>query len=419
MFVRPSRSDALGRSVAWRRSGAVLPWFIVCGPVLLLALLWTLTVALHRHRQEELKVAVEEAALSGCNYLVDEELLTDHPCRFQLVRDRAREAVQRFALYSRVDGRPLQLDANLENDPEGEILLGQLAHPFRRDFFLHREKGNKEQESPEKKARELIHLAGLDAVRVKAERGGTVAAATAWVDRYVIGFRPQGVKPMPVVPLAILSDPFGPPLSAAAESWEWSIEARQGTFRWMHDPRYPHPRHCEPGECDDRIPEITLCFSTKHHEGNARGLWIGAEQVGDLARQTWTGLTRDDLRDVGGALVLPADQPLFLPCMKLTKSELEDLADALEGLRETGERRIWMLYSPVFDTKSKDGVKATGVLGFVAAQVMHVQLSKDKLCVVLQPGMRITDTAITDIDRPDEGPRPLWNPYVCRVRLVE
>src|SRR5262249_14283354 len=103
----------------------------------------------------------------------------------------------------------------------------------------------------------------------------------------------------------------------------------------------------------------------------------------------------------------------------LDKSELEALADALEGLRETGERRIWMLYSPVFDTKGKDQVKVTGVLGFVAAQVMHVQLNKDKLCVVLQPGMRITDTAITDVDRPEEGPRPVWNPYVCRVRLVE
>lgn len=412
MVVRSLRTDA--------RRGAVLPWFIVCGPVILLALLWVLFIAVHRHRQEELKVTAESVALAGGIHLVDEELLTDNPCRFTLVRDRAREAVQRFAAYNRVDGKPVELSTNLENDPEGEILLGQLEHPFRRDFFLRREKKDKDREkTPDEKARDLIHLAGLDAVRVKIERGGTVAAATAWVDRFVVGFRPQGLKPMPVVPLAILSDPFGPSLSAAAESWEWSIEARLGSYHWMHDPRYPLPRRCEPGERDDRIPEITLCFSTNPEHGNARALWIGAEQSGDLARQTWTGLTLHDLRDVGGQLLLPPDRPMFLPRVKMNKSELEELADALEGLRETGERRIWMLYSPVFDTKGKDQVKVTGVLGFVAAQVMHVQLSKEKLCVVLQPGMRITDTAITDVDRPEDGPRLVWNPYVCRVRLVE
>jgi hypothetical protein len=105
--------------------------------------------------------------------------------------------------------------------------------------------------------------------------------------------------------------------------------------------------------------------------------------------------------------------------MKTTKRDLEYLAEAIAVLRETGERRVWMLYSPQCDAKGKDGCKAAGVLGFVAAQVFDVKLHKDRLCVVLQPGMRITDTAITDCTRREKGPRPIWNPYVCRVRLVE
>jgi hypothetical protein len=426
MFVRPLRSEASGRARGLfaigdngRRRGAALPWFIVCGPVILLALTWALFATTHRHRQEELKIAAESAALAGCNYYMDEVLLTDHPDRFELVYERARAAVLRFASHNRVDGEPLVLDANLENAPDGEVLLGQVPHPFSHDFFLRREKREKESESRQERERDLLAQAGLDAVRVKVERGKTAAAATAWVDRNVIGFRPQGLKPMPVVPLAILSDPFGPVYSACADSWEWAVEARQGSFLWKYDPRLRRPRQCRPSECDDRIPEITVTFSTQHDRGNGRALWIGAEASGDVARQTWEGLTPFDLRSTCGELVLPPDQPLFLPRMKVTKSELEELAEALTGLLETGERRIWMLYSPQFDTKRRDGTKVAGVIGFVAAQVMNVQLHKDQLRVVLQPGMRITDTAITDADRGEQGPRPLANPYVCRVRLLE
>ena len=63
MFVR---IDAWGSTAAAEpRRGAVLPWFIVCGPVIVLALTWALFVATHRHRHEELKIALESAALAG------------------------------------------------------------------------------------------------------------------------------------------------------------------------------------------------------------------------------------------------------------------------------------------------------------------------------------------------------------------
>jgi hypothetical protein len=402
MLVCPVRTDA-GRgalAASQRRRGAILPWFIVCGPVLILALTLVLFATTHRHRQEELKEALECAALAGANYLVDEELLTDEP-NFGLVHERAREAVLRFGQLNRVDGEPLELDANFDNSPRGEVLFGRLPHAFCRDLDTR------------------IDVPGLDVVRVVAERGHVRAAATAWVDRDVIGFRPQGCRPLPVEPLAILSDPFSPAGSLTAECWEAAIEARLGSHEWKIDPETKKPRKCKPGECDDRIPEITLCFHTDGNCGNARALWLGGQRSEDLARQTWEGVAREDLAECGSELCLPADGPLMLPRLKLTKSDLEMLAEALAGLRDTGERRIWMLYSPRFDATGKDGVKAAGVLGFVAAQVLDVQLHKDRLCVVLQPGMRITETALTDHQRRGKGPRPIWNPYVCRVRLVE
>ena len=401
MVVRPVCTNACLCLDAAGRRGAVLPWFIVCGPVILLAMTWALFVTVHRHRQEELKVALECAALAGANYLVDEELLSDHPECFLRVRDRALEATHRFGRYNCVDGEPLELHANFENSPQGEVLFGRLPHAFSRDLLTR------------------IDAPGLNMVRVQAVRGKVAAAATAWVDRDVIGFRPQGLNPMPVVPLAILSDPFGPCQSANQESWEWCIEAQMGEHLWTCDRRTKRPRRVRPGEQDDGIPEITVCFSRESGKGNARALWFGGDSAADLRRQTAFGLVRDDLAGYGGELCLPEGTPLMVPRIRHNKIELEHLAQALSLLMETGERRVWMLYSPRFDGKRKDGVRAAGVLGFVAAQVMNVDLDKDRLCVVLQPGMRITDTAITDVARRAQGSRPIWNPYVCRVRLVE
>jgi hypothetical protein len=362
---------------------------------------WALFVAIHRHRQEELKIALECAALAGANYLVDEELLTDHPQCFARVRGRALEAVHHFGRCNCVDGEPLELHASFDNSPQGEVLLGRLPHAFSRDLLTR------------------IEAPGLDVVRVQAVRGKVAASAAAWVDRDVIGFRPQGLKPMPVVPLAVLSDPFGPGQSAHPESWEWCIEARMGTRSWMCDRDTKRPRRVRDGEQDDGIPEIRVCFSCESGTGNGRALWFGGDSAADLRRQTAFGLDRNDLTAFGGELCLPEGGPLFIPRIRQNKSELEHLAQALTVLMETGERRVWMLYSPRSDAKRKDGVKAAGVLGFVAAQVMNVHLEKDRLCVILQPGMCSTDTAITDVARRTQGPRPIWNPYVCRVRLVE
>src|SRR5262249_31351419 len=158
--------------------------------------------------------------------------------------------------------------------------------------------------------------------------------------------RPQGLRPLPGVPLAILSDPFAPASSAHNESWEWCIEARNGTHDWKCDHETKRPRRCKAGEEDDRIPEISVSFAINHGEGNGRAVWLGGPGVGELGRQVVEGLNRDDLAQCGGELMLHEDKGLSLPRMNTDKRDLEYLAAALDVLRESGERRVWMLYSP-------------------------------------------------------------------------
>src|SRR5206468_4073681 len=94
-----------------------------------------------------------------------------------------------------------------------------------------------------------------------------------------------------------------------------------------------------------------------------------------------------------------------------------------------GQPRMWMLYSHALPDRKTDGTLR--VVGFVAARVLAVERDSHGdspkgqghehrgLEVILQPCMFITATAVTDYRRRDLGPRTLFNPYVCKVRLVE
>ena len=81
--------------------------------------------------------------------------------------------------------------------------------------------------------------------------------------------------------------------------------------------------------------------------------------------------------------------------------------------------RVWMVYSRSSQDEGADDT--VEVVGFVAARVMAVDPDgpSGPVQLVLQPCMLITATAVTDHTRRDLGPRTLFNPYVCKVRLVD
>jgi hypothetical protein len=375
--------------------------------VLVAAFALAVHVSSARHRQLEGQIAADAAALAAAVALVDDELLTDQPevCQPAVI-ERARAAARWYAHCNRVLARPLELDVNRGNDPRGEVVCGSLAAPRSRAFDLN------------------LDYPSVNAVRVAVRRWGAAAAATAYVDRDVIGFQPQGRQPLPVVPLAVLTDP-----SARDErSWDFQIRARKGTFTWFIDPRTGRPRRVdESAPQDDRIPEMTVFFSADSAEDNGRVTAIGGDAAGRACRQVERGIAREDLSELGGRLLLgsrpEAPDRLTLPRLHLAARDLEALARALRRLAETGERRVWLLYAAAdvdLSGPTRSTADVVAVVGFVAARVLWVEWTgSGRLGIVLQPSMKITTTAVTDAARRHGGPRGIWNPYVCKVRLVE
>jgi hypothetical protein len=398
----------------------------------------------------ELQDASDAAALAGADALVDDSLLReDHECHLR-VWFAAREEVVRVAELNHVAAKPLILDPNWKNRTDGNILLGTLDNPFTKEFD--------EVLDPNPS---LYHPC-VNAVRVAGRHHGVAAAATAFVDRDVLGFKITGtialpgqrIPSIPVMPLALLSHPCAPadnhPVSwekARHDSWESQIMARKGTDSWTAGIR---PGHVDSGP--DGIPEMTVVISRSGLDAldNGQLVGVGPDGPAGALRQFETGMTLFDLAERGGSLLLndtekekePRNE-LFLPSLTLQDEALDNLALALGNI--LGERRVWMLYSGTSKPGTGDRLR---IVGFVAARVVAVRLGRsteetngelandpfldnrhrvDQVIVTLQPCMYITATAVTLPREHDElsllrrnwGPRTLFNPYVCKVRLTE
>jgi hypothetical protein len=415
---------------AARRRGAVLLWFLITAPVLLGAFLLAVQLASLRHRQVELQIVADAAALAAADVVAsDDRLLTDLPSRHVPAIQDGRDAALRYGRFNYVWGDPLQLDPNPGNDRMGELVFGTLDHPGSQSFDITLYPPP-DGSSPR-----------LNAVRVAVRRGGAAASATALIDRDVIGFKLHGTQTLPgrtrpalpLVPLAIRTDPCPPGACTPAVcmhkdhgSWEYQVCARQGGDAWTVSPQTGRPL---PGA--DHIPEITVVFSSAAHAAKVNGqiIAIGAGPSTDAFRQLQSGLTMDDLQQRGGQLLLndglglqAPDNRLVLPQLALASRDMDQLALSLRAL--IGEPRIWMLY----ELQGARSDQTVLVRGFVAARIVNVQTktgaksgdtTATQVEVLLQPCQLTTAAAVTDRSRRDLGPRSLFNPYISRVRLVE
>ncbi len=420
MFIRPAATGHRrpGRSP---RRAAVLPWFVVTAPILLAVFVLAVHMASMRHRQLELQNATDAAALAGADDLVSDLLLTPNPHRHHAVIQQARTAALRYGALNLVNGKPLDIQPNEENYTDGDLVVGTLdapnSHAF--DAVFHRE--------------DNLFRPYLNAVRVSLRRSGVATSSTAYVDRDVIGFRLDGMQPLPVMPLAIFTDPCPPGqekpeqwLTKDARSWEYQVLARQGRDSWTTPGADGKP---QPGP--DQVPEIDVVLSATGIDMKDNGCLtgIGSRSFAQALRQLTNGLTAEDLQARGGQLLLndglnsqQPDNRLMLPHLALSIHDMSALAKALQGL--VGQRRICMLY----DGQTTGSQKSVVIRGFVAARVMEVRTQTNtgtdgrkspQVILVLQPCSYVTSTAVTDRTRRDLGPRSLYNPYLARVRLVE
>lgn len=361
-------------AVAPAREGMAAPWFLMVAPVLVLLAVMAVQVANLRHRQLELHTAVEAAALAGANALLDDSLLGDQPDG-TTIEGRSRAAAVRYAAFNLVAGKPLDLEANVENFVDGELVLGTLDNPFSRAF-------------------DASGSGRLDrnTVRVALRRHGAAASATAFVDRDVIGFkiqgltslpRPAGGQPLPSVPVF--------PLAIPADDW------------------------------DRATGELEVTFGAG---GNGRAVGVGVSDAASVTRQAGTGLTYLDLAgpNFAGALLLddglratPPEQKNYrrLPHVQLPADGIDQLAAVLG--RQTGRPRVWMLYSRGAEHRENE----VEIIGFAAGRVLRVATDSGVPTVVVRPCAFATATAVTDYTRRDWGPRNLASRTVAKVRLVE
>jgi Flp pilus assembly protein TadG len=441
------RNGSLNRRL---RRGAVSVWLLVCAPVVLLVFALSIRVTSKRQDQVELQNASDAAALAAAAALVDDSLLREDLKSQIQVLARARGAALRLAELNHVAAKPLMLDPNWVNRSDGQVLLGTLDNPFTRVF------DDLLDPTPN------LYQPHLNAARIAGRHHGVAASATAFVDRDVLGFRITGsialsgqfVPSIPVMPLALLSHPVAPSdncptswLKARHDSWESQIMARKGADDWT-----AVGPSGGVGLGPDGIPEMTVVVSRPGIDAldNGQLVAVGPDAMDGALRQFQTGMTASDLMDRDARLLLddaaneqePRNE-LFLPTLSLQSGNLDSLADALGNI--VGERRVWMLYSGTSKPGTDDRLR---IVGFVAARVVDVRMRRqtdekngelaneplqdirrrfDQVIVTLQPSMLITSTAVTlprEIDelspvRRNWGPRTLFNPYVCKVRLTE
>lgn len=383
------------------RCGAVTLWALATLGLMVTALVLALNSAWLSAVQAEMHSGTDSAVLAAGGALVHDDQLRGSTPLLMALTDQARLQAQVYASAHPVAGVPLQLaNADIEFIDDGTSPVAGLVR-----VTAHRTQA---------RGNPIPLFLGQFAFAPETD---LLTVATARLDREVIGFRPRPLSTIPVVPIALRSDPSG----IDPGSWEDEVILGNGPDEFACD---PSGGAClGPGadpqdgldEMEVEIPLSLLPIPPLTSDGCI--LTIGATP---LAMQVTQGISDADLAGFGGALVLGPTGTLTLtgtPVAPMFGSmDLNELVAALQGLQASGEARIWPL------AQSCDFGTSTAVLhAFVVARVTEVippTLPIEPLRFRLQPAMRIVNTAVTDDTRLGGSAYLLPNPYVVKVRLV-
>jgi hypothetical protein len=451
------------------RRGAVIAGWLALFGVVIIVMLWAVELLSFRsHARVELQIADDVSAHAAATDFVTESVFAQAyrgdgssfvPIDRGALILKAQADAQFIAGLSRVNGHPLTIASNPQNDPGGDIFAGTLNNPASRTFINLNNTGF-DPYNPD-----------LNAVRIRTRLPRIAASSTYFIDRDVIGFRLKqpaasspGFPALPMVPIAILSEPCSPvpttnnpvgqntPAFWASKdltSWEGAIQGRRGFDNYLIGPNgLPIPASSTSSKMGDGIPEITVTLTDGGNSGdNGQLLYFNPqnEGFGNLVTQVTGGLAYGDLSlttlgQQPGQFILndgtqalnqapAATGPLPSASASLPNGGATTLAGTAAttnqpgtGLRGIlGQPRIWVLYSGL---ANQNGTPTVNVVGFVVARVMNVQTasaggSGNSLTITLQPSVLITDKALTNYTLRNLGPRSLYNPYIARLRFVE
>lgn len=416
MQHRRKPPQRVARPAGSSRRGSVTIWALVSLLVLLTALAVAVNAAWLITAQLELHTAADAAGLAVTFTLINDEWLRqDSPDAAALITS-ARTAAQQFAASNRVLTQPVQLNANADNLPSGDIVFGALDAtgllvPYG------------DLNDPQQRTLNQISAVVVRARRYRSRSQGIPlllgalvlqpvadlqAQAMVMVDRDVFGFRPFGAGSIPVVPIGIRSDSTG----ADTQSWENQIIQRNGPDQYAFTPG----QGFAPGA--DGIPEIQVQLQLQPSgdptQSNIYLLQIG---TGSPGPQIAAGVTAAELQPLGGQLALDSTtNQLPLPAEALgpdmSTTGYTAIRDALQTLQQSGEARVWPLVR--FDSGTSEAL----LTAFVAARVINItEPAGGPLQLTLQAATRSTPQALTDAARRSSA-YLLPNPYVARARLV-
>ncbi len=443
MRVASRQRGVSGRRSAGRRGTVGLAWLIVTGIATVAVLVSVQRVTIQRHLQLELQVTADAMVHAVAADLAKDTALAENVAARETLMTDCRRTGRRFGELNHVGIGHVRLRDNPGNRTNGEIVLGAV------DLHLPKPKDREFDVTP--KTTLTLQHPDLNAVRVTLRRRGATASALGLADHDVVGFRVheglaetkiKDYRPpaLPLAPVAIYSrlcepDKFGPECwgAVADESWEYRILARKGADRWRLDPATGRPQTCK--DCGDGIPEIDVVLSEGSRGGDNGQPVRFHDSMPETATalQTRAGVTYKDLQARRGELLLndgkQLQNELLLPRQTLSEDGIDLLAQALTGI--IGQPRVFLLYSEIRKDDAT-GEKVVVVVGFVAARVMAVStdtkvglgsggksLTYGQVTATLQPTVMNVPAALTDSRPRDLGPRPLYNPYIARVRVVD
>jgi hypothetical protein len=400
-----------------RRRGVLTGVFLIGFGVFLVAVALAVEAGNLWSARQELQITADAASLAGVQALADDRLLTEPGSVMAQVVANARAAALRVGIQNPVAGRPHVFDANEGNASTGDIVFGFIDDPESRAFS---------PAPPSQTGDPLLNALLVRALRT-AQRGRPVplyfgaltgqpgadlgAEALAYLDRDVIGFRPQLNVPLPLLPLALLSDP------ALKQPPSWEAQVAQSTSSTGSPGNQ--------GRLTFRLPLQNANAADAMAAEPPSAALLTFRQPEARAHQVLAGVRREHLLDFGGQFVLDGDDALRVPgelfAPPRNNPSLHRLLQALEQLALRDQRRVWPLYQTV-QPGGADAPPGVVVSGFVAARLLRARISRlpyQHLELTLRPCQLVTQSAVTDAARRRaDGLGPAPNRYIAKARLL-
>ncbi len=317
----------------------------------------------------ELQRTADATSLAAVWDLMDEGALSSDASVITTM-DNVRSTVATYAVMNNLPS----VNANVINDPAGDIVVGTIAALGDPMTFA----------TP----------STYNAVRVRVRRDGTVntavptffasalgfgttsaqAEATARVETSIGGFRDPGDgSNLPILPLALDANAWNDVLNGtAADDWSWDSDNSVATT------------------APDGTHEVNLFPQETDSPGNFGMIDIGSSSnsTSEAAAMILDGATPADLDYHGGSLELDANGELVLGGDPGLSSGIKDALSQI-----VGQTRIVGLYTTVTDGGSKAQYT---IVKFVAVRVLHVDFSdsKSNKQLIVQPSTIVAKWAI-------------------------